>query len=245
MTLPYTLSATRPKQIGLIVLQADETLERDMRCLLPADLELLVSRVPSGATLNPDTLRAMEDHLTAAAALLPRGADCAAVGYGCTSGTAEIGAARISALVQAGIATPEVTEPVSALIAACSHLKVTNIGVVSPYIASVSDTLRRVLRTAGVEVSAFASFDEDQEARVVRIAQTAIRDAAIAMGKQSECQAIFLSCTNLRTLSVIDEIEQEIGKPVLSSNQVLAWHLCQIAGVACLKDAPGRLNRVT
>ena len=44
MTLDYELTSSRPKQIGLIVLQADETLERDLRLLLPNDLEFLVSQ---------------------------------------------------------------------------------------------------------------------------------------------------------------------------------------------------------
>jgi len=37
-----------------------------------------------------------------------------------------------------------------------------------------------------------------------------------------------MSCTNLRTLGVIDEVSQALGKPVLSSNQALAWHMAQL-----------------
>ncbi|MEO0916377.1 MAG: Asp/Glu racemase, partial [Pseudomonadota bacterium] len=58
-----------------------------------------------------------------------------------------------------------------------------------------------------------------------------------------ECEAVFLSCTNLRTLDVIERIEAKIQRPVLSSNQVLAWHLCMLASVSHRTDAPGRLFR--
>lgn len=55
----------------MIVLQTDETLEGDLRRMLPADAPLYVSRVPSGADVTPESLRAMSGHLTQAAGLLP------------------------------------------------------------------------------------------------------------------------------------------------------------------------------
>ena len=241
MTLSYELTSSRPKQIGLIVLQADETLERDLRLLLPNDLEFLVSRVPSATSVSRESLQAMANELTQAASLLPVGANLSAVGYGCTSGTAQIGAAHIASLIQAGIQTPTVTEPVSALIAACAHLGVTRIGLISPYVASVSDQLRVVLADAGIRVTHFASFDEPSEERVVRISLDSITAAAIAMGDAEDCEAVFLSCTNLRTLDVIAQITTQIEKPVLSSNQVLAWHLCRLLDVVPQQPQFGRL----
>lgn len=231
----------RPQQFGLIVLQADETLERDMRILLPANVEMLVTRVPSATSVSLGSLQAMEAELTQAASLMPRGARFSVVGYGCTSGTAQIGAPVIAERIRAGVDTPAVTEPVSALIAACQHLNVTRIGLISPYVASVSDQLRRVLADAGINVVGFTSFDEPVEENVVRIPPDAIADAALEVAGASDCDAIFLSCTNLRTLDVIARIEAQIGKPVLSSNQVLAWHLGQLAGVSIAQDGFGSL----
>lgn len=241
MSLPYSHSSARPAQIGLIVLQSDETLERDMRMLLPAEIEILVSRVPSGTSVTQDSLRAMESELTGAAELLPRGATCSAVAYGCTSGAAEIGAERVASLVQAGVDTPNVTEPVSALVAACRHLGLRQVGLISPYIAAVSDQLRRVLNGAEISVSAFESFDEPVEAKVARISPASIATAAIEMGNRSDCDAVFLSCTNLRTLDIIDQVEAQIGKPVLASNQVLAWHLGKLADMRPAPSGPGAL----
>lgn len=241
MDLPYTLTTDKAVQIGLIVLQADESIERDMVRLLPASVELLVTRVRSGTTVTSESLQAMAAELTGAASLLPRDTPFAAVGYGCTSGTAQIGAGRIGQLVCDGVHAAQVTEPVTALIAACRHLGIARVGLISPYIASVSDRLRDVLAEACIDVAAFASFNEAVERKVARITPASIADAAIAMGQKSDCDAVFLSCTNLRTLDVIDEIEQKIGKPVLSSNQVLAWHLGQLAGLEKPFFAPGRL----
>lgn len=241
MALPYTIDTDRPTQIGLITLQSDETIERDFRILLPADVELLVSRVPSGATVSLDSLCAMEDSLTASAQLLPEGAKLAAVGYGCTSASAAIGAKRVAELIKAGVATPHVSDPLTSLIAACRAGGIAKIGLVSPYVASVSNRLIAGLEASGIAVTSFGSFDEPLEERVVRISRASVRDAAVHVGQGGACDAVFLSCTNLRALEVIDEIEAALGRPALSSNQVLAWHLGRLAGFA---DRCARIGRV-
>ena len=229
-TFPYDMTQTTSATLGVVVLQTDERIESDMRKLLSTDINLHITRIPSGATVTTDTLSQMENDLPAAAALLPRAAKFDAVGYGCTSGTSVIGAPRIAELVHSGCVTKTVTEPVTALIAACKHLGLTRIAFLSPYVETVSQTLRDTLADAGIQTPVFGSFDEASEERVVRIALNSTRDAAIALNTD-DVDAIFLSCTNLNTLPVIDEIEAAISKPVLSSNQVLAWHMSQLSGV--------------
>lgn len=241
MDLSYELTTDRQVQLGLIVLQSDETLEYDMRRLLPADVELLVSRVASGTELSHEMIAGMEGRLTGAAGLLPRDARISAVGYGCTSASAQIGSARVAELIQQGVETPHVTDPAAALIAACGALGLRRIALVSPYIASISDRLRGVLSEAGIETPRFGSFNEPVEGNVVRITARSLRDGALTLAEDDTCEAVFLSCTNLRTLDVIDNIEREIGKPVLSSNQVLAWHMLQMARIEPVADTPGAL----
>lgn len=226
MAVPYKLVPTTWKTIGLIVLQADETIEADMRRLLPENVNVLVSRVPSGAFVSTKSLAAMAHRLTGAAQLFPAGVAFDVVGYGCTSGTAEIGGASIADLISKGTNTAAVTEPVSALIAACRKHGITRIGLISPYVEAVSEKLCQVLAANGIDVTAFASFDEPEEHNVVRIDPASLREAALRLA--GDFDAIFLSCTNLRTLDVLDEIAEKTGKRVMSSNQVLAWHLQEL-----------------
>lgn len=83
--------------LGLVVLQADETLEQDFRRLFPdRDIAIYVSRIPSGDELSTDSIAAMEAELPRAAGLLPRAARFDAVAYGCTSGTTLIGAEAVA-----------------------------------------------------------------------------------------------------------------------------------------------------
>ncbi len=240
--LPHGL-APPPVRVGLVVLQADETLEQDLRRLIAPGLEYLVTRVPSGEEVTPDTLAAMEAHLTAATALLPRGARFAALAYACTSGAAQIGPARVAELLQRAAEAPAVTDPVTALIAACRHLGLRRLALLSPYTAVVSDRLRHVLDGAGIATPVFGSFEVAEEARVVRIDAPSIIAAAETLAARGGIDGLFLSCTNLRALPVIDLLEARLGLPVLSSNSVLAWHLSRLAGHAPAPGAPGRLLR--
>jgi maleate isomerase len=224
----------------MIVLQTDETIEGDLRRMLPVAAPLYISRVPSGADVTPESLRAMSGHITYAAGLLPQALPYAAVGYGCTSASAQIGAAEVARLIGAGAQTAHVTDPLSALIAACKVLGITQLAFLSPYTADVSDGLRTALATAGIATPVFGSFEEANEASVVRIAPYSIFDAACGLAAQGGTQAVFLSCTNLRTLDVIEQIEARTGLSCLSSNQVLAWQLgLQISG---RPEIPGKLG---
>ncbi|MEQ6250278.1 Asp/Glu racemase [Sulfitobacter sp. HNIBRBA3233] len=223
--------------LGLLVLQVDETVEMDMRRMLPAEQPFYVSRVPSGDEVTPETLRKMKGALTAAAQLLPQAEQYAAVGYACTSATGEIGAQAVASMVRAGVATARVTDPLTALRAACAALGVRRLALLSPYIAPVSDKLRAALAAGGIETPLFGSFEEPVERNVVRISETSIESAAVDLVGSGGVDALFLSCTNLRTLPVIDRIEARTGLPCLSSNQVLAWHMCARSRV------PGTLGR--
>ena len=168
---PYELVEDTRLILGLIALQADETIETDFRRLLPKDVNFLVSRVASGTEVTSESLAEMEQHLTRSAELFPRGLAFDAVGYGCTSGTAQIGPQKIADLVRSGVNTSAVTEPVSALIDACKCLGIQRLGFLSPYIESVSENLRDTLKFNGVETPVFGTFAEPEEAKVYLIAK--------------------------------------------------------------------------
>lgn len=243
-TFPHAVADLRQTQLGLIALQADETIEADLRRLLPDRSEVLTSRVRSAEAVSTKTLAAMEHHLTAAAALLPRGARLSATAYACTSGAATIGPRRVAALIREATGVQPVTDPLTALTAACRHIGVSRIALLSPYVPDVSDTLRNALGRRDITTAVTGTFNVAEEARVVRITSDSLMDAARALMAGTDAQALFLSCTNLRTLDVIAPLEAALGKPVLSSNLVLAWHLAQLSRTPLGKSAPGTLAAV-
>lgn len=241
VVFPHTLDTERLPQIGLVVLKSDETIERDFRDLLPRTVELLVTRVPAGDELTLDNLTQIQNHLREAVGLFPTGVDFAALAYGCTSGTAVLGVPRVEALLHDAASTREVSNPLSALLAASEALGVRRIGVLSPYSQPVSDRLCGTLGEHGLEVAACGSFAVPHEAMVVRIDAGSILFGAAQLARQAHFDALFLSCTNLRTLGLLERLEEQLGVPVMSSNQVLAWHLMQQLGIET--EGPGRLFR--
>ncbi len=244
-TFPYTLgtSVGTRARLGLVVLQSDETLEYDLRQIIPTkDIAVFTTRVVSAPDVTTDTLAQMERDLPSAVALFPP-VEFDVVAYGCTSGSSIIGPQRVADLVSAGCKTKVVTNPVDALIAACDHLGITSLSFLSPYVETVSRHLRGTLTQAGIDTTSFGGFDEAKEANVARIDGPSVVRAAVELFERAPRDAIFMSCTNLQTLSVIPEIEQRCGVPVLSSNLCLIWHMLKLADVDAGLTEPPRLFR--
>lgn len=243
MKLGYTWlnDEDRPTPLGLIVLQTDETIELEFQRLFAQnDVTLMVSRVKSDAVVSKSGLRAMEPRLTDAAALLPPSVRFGAVGYGCTSGATVIGPERVETLVSKGCNTGAISNPISAVINASRALGMRRLGFITPYAPEVSETMRETLETEGFEIAAFVSFEEEREEMVARIDEASLREAAASVA-ESNCDGIFMSCTNLNAIGLAADLESDIGKPVISSNMALAWDMARKADVPMPSPSWGRL----
>ncbi|WP_427008624.1 maleate cis-trans isomerase family protein [Pseudarthrobacter sp. H2] len=160
-----------------------------------------------------------------------------------------IGQANVALAVRSAYATfsqnvpqaPAVTDPLTAVRAACNVLGVRRLGFVSPYVAGVSEHLRTNLEADGLTITALGSFDESEERKVARISPESVYQAILQVGRSSPCDAVFVSCTNLRTLEILERAEVSLGKPIISSNQALAWHMLRISGINDPIPGYGRL----
>lgn len=229
---------------GLAVLQSDETIEHDFQRLLPVDkTRQYVTKVPNGQDVNTGSLSAMVDTLPAAVGLFPGAVHLDVVGYGCTSATSVIGADAVAKLISSNCDCSLVTDPLSAAIAACRHLKLEHLAILSPYVEEVSTSLRFSFENAGIQVPVFGSFNEANDSRAANIDRQSIVDAAIELGSDQSVEGVFISCTSLKTLDAIAQIEEQISKPVLASNTVLAWHMCLLAGIELNHNGFGNLLR--
>lgn len=229
-------------RIGLIVLQTDQTIEHEFAKLIPRDgVALYHARIPNAMEVSPETLRQMQRDLPATAALLPASFGFDAVGYACTSGATMIGEARVDEMIRAVHPRAKTSNPISACKAALSALGLRRIALVTPYPPEVTVEMQANLRDAGYDTVAVASFNQSDDFTVARISSESIRDAAVTIGARDDVEGVFVSCTSLRALEVIEAAEAQINKPVLASNQVLAWHLMRLAGLSDLPSGAGRL----
>ena len=217
--------------LGLIVLESDQTVEAEVRSLRLEGVAHHVSRIPMGATVTEETLQAMEARLPVAAGLLPSSFGFDAIGYACTSGATLIGANRVAAAIATEHPNVPCTDPITAAVAAFATLGIQSIGLVTPYNAEVTLRMAAHYEDGGVEVAAIGSFLEEDDNVVGRITEASVAHAVRRIGAEPECDAIFVSCTSLRTFGVIASLEAELGRPVVSSNQAFIWHLLRLASI--------------
>jgi maleate isomerase len=242
--LPFVLDdgAAAVAALGLVVLQNDETLEPELRTIFNDCAGAIYhTRIASAEDVTPETLRAMERDLPRALALLPTVRPLDVVAYACTSGATLIGHDRVAEIISSVHPGCPNTNPITAVLAAGDHLGVRRLGLITPYVPDVSSAMRRLLEKNGLEITAFASFEQSQEAVVARISPKSVLEAICTVGRNDDVEAVFVSCTNLRTFEILDAGEARIGKPVISSNAALAWHMRRLAELGPPQVAPGRL----
>ncbi len=227
--------------LGVVVLSTDETLEPEMHQITAqSGAKLYHTRIPFAVTVTPETLAMMEHDLPTSISLLPPNIDFKAIGYACTSGATVIGSDNLTRIIQKTYPNVAVTDPIKAVIAACNALGVKRLGMLTPYRADVSAAMHDLLEENGIQITSFGSFEEESDPKVARIAQSSTLEGMMHVGA-GECDAVFASCTNLGSFSVIEQAEKALGKPVISSNSAFTWHLHRLAGFTGPIAGPGRL----
>ncbi len=220
------------QQAGIgVVTPFDFALDRELWRWMPDDITLHITRMPYAPL--PATLE-MAVHISDPALVTEAFNDVRAVSplvmaYACTSGSFIGGlageAALVAALIEAG--APAAVTTSGALLEALRHLELSRIATVTPYVADLTVGLSTYLTEAGVEVVAAAGLGLTSDIWTVPYDVTAglVRDTDAA-----DAQAVFISCTNLPTYDVIATLESELGKPVLSANQVTLWSALRVIG---------------
>ncbi|MDA9609914.1 Asp/Glu racemase, partial [Paracoccaceae bacterium] len=139
------------------------------------------------------------------------------------------GSEKISKLIKLGCNTRKVTNPLLAATEYAKHIGVKKLALLSPYIEEVNTPLRKAFENNGLSTEVFGTFGEGKEEKVARISEKSTTEAAISLGKNKSIEAVFISCTNLRTFNCLEKISYTIKKPVFSSNQSLAWHMRKLS----------------
>ena len=141
-----------------------------------------------------------------------------------------------------GVAT---TTPMAAAFAAFEALGCRRIALLTPYIDEINQTMRAHIEMGGFSVPAMGSFNEGNDNKVGRISLESVCNAALEIGRLDQVDMVFVSCTALRLVDGVAELEAELGKPVTSSNHALAWHCLRLAGVEDALPQFGRLFTVS
>ena len=234
-------------RIGLIVLETDQTIEPESRRINLAGVDWYHARIPMEPEVTAATLTDMRERIPVAAGLLPLAFKFDAIGYACTSAATLIGEDGVRDAIHVAHPGMRCSNPISAAVAAFHSLGAKRIAVVTPYTAEVTAPIAEHFHHAGLTVCALGSFQEPSDLVVARISETSVADGVRRMVAEADagggCDAVFVSCTSVRSFGIISELEAELGRPVVSSNVALLWHLLRLAGVNEPIVGPGTLFR--
>jgi len=226
---PKYNSSTKPK-IGLIALATDFMIEKDfINVTKDMDIDLFVNRIHCHFPLTSENLIKMSNTVTEVSKdILPdEKLDC--VVYGCTSGTIAAGYDSIKDKVNLAKPEAKVVTPSSAAVNALKKMDISKVSVFTPYSKNLNNEVVDYFKKQNFIVTSNSYFDILYDNDIAKIDPDYLFEVISNMDL-GEAEAVFLSCTNLPALNIIDKLEKKLNKIVLSSNQVLIWDTLESIG---------------
>ena len=224
--------------IGVVVLY-DFALDRELWRWVPEEAELHLTRTPvEELPVGRAQAAAVGDPAVVTRAVRDLGVvEPDVVAYACTSGSFIGGAAteRVLTAAMRGAGAQHALTTSGALLVALRTLGVSRVAVATPYDEEVTRLLSAFLTEAGHRITNTHHLGLTERIWTVP-AETTTDLVRRAVGH--DAQAVFVSCTNLRTYDLVAPLEAELGVPVLTANQVTLWAALAACGLSAV--GPGQ-----
>ena len=214
---------THNPRIGLITLASDFRIEKDFNNVIHGkDVDLYCNRIHCYNPLTNETLKKMADDIPKVTEdILPdQKLDC--VAYGCTSGTIAAGYSSIVKKVNLAKPNTKVTTPITSAINALKALKINKLSIFTPYTDEINQSVINYFKKENINILGLSYFDIVSDLDIGKVDPEHLFNVLVK-SDLSNSDAIFVSCTALPVLSIIEDLEKKTGKIVLSSNQTLIW----------------------
>ena len=237
---PKYTTKSNPR-IGLIALATDFRIEKDfINVIKDQDIDFFVNRIHCYAPLTSENLIKMSNTVTEISEdILPNEKiDC--VVYGCTSGTIAAGYDTIKKKVNLAKPEAKVTTPSTAAINALRKMNIKNISIFTPYSKALNDDVVKYFENQNFKITSNAYFDITNDLDIGKVDEDYLYKTLLEMDL-GNADCLFISCTALPALSIIEKLEKKLNKVVLSSNQVLIWDTLQSIGKKSSIDGFGKL----
>jgi maleate isomerase len=201
--------------------------------MAPEGVSVHTSRVRL-SEVTPEALRLMASEAARAAEELAT-ADVNVIVYGCTSGSLLEGVEweerlRREIRERAGV---EAITTAQAVVEALRALGVRRVAVATPYIDEINSRERSFLERSGFYVVRIRGLGIVRNTDIGRqppwVAYRLAKEVAREAGRSAD--GVFISCTNFRTIEVIELLESELQLPVVSSNTASMWLALRTLGI--------------
>ena len=204
------------------------------------DIDLFVNRIHCYFPLTSENLIKMSNTVTEVSEdILPNEKlDC--VVYGCTSGTVAAGYENIKSKINKAKPEAKVTTPSTAALNALKKMNIKKIAIFTPYSKILNDDVLSYFKKENFTVTSNSYFDITNDLDIGKVDPDYLYETLCNMDL-GDADALFVSCTALPALSIIDKLEKKLKKTVLSSNQVLIWDTLQSIGKTQSIEGFGKL----
>ena len=232
----------KPK-IGLIALASDYMIEKDFHNVLKnKNIDLFVNKIESYNPLNRKNLIKMSKNITKVTKDILPGEKIDCIAYACTSGTITAGYKSIKKKVNKAKPGAKLTTPSTSSISALKKFKIKKIAVFTPYPKMLNNEVVKFFEKNKFVVTSNSYFDISSDINIGKINNQYLFKVLSKM-ELNGAQALFISCTALPALSVLDKLEKKLNVMVFSSNQTLIWDTIKNLGVKHKIKGFGKLLR--
>jgi len=240
----YVPSAQRRK-IGHITPSSNTVLE-PLTTLMTRELDELVShhftRIKVEAiTLEPRHIEQFRpEAMLAAAELLSDAAVDAIVWNGTSAAWTGLDSDRqLCALISEHTGVPSSTSTLAQL-EICSRGGFTRCGLAVPYTAEVTARIIDIYGREGVDVRSHANSGVSGNREMALVSEAEVCQLLRA-ADSPEAECLILICTGVAGAQLVEEMEQELGKPIFDSVAVVLWKALALAGIEPRLDGWGSL----
>ena len=210
-------------KIGLIALASDYMIEKDfIKIIKDKKVDFFVNRIECFNPLTRENLIKMAEKVTEVTNNILPGEKIDCIAYGCTSGTIAAGYDSIKKKIKVSKPEAIVTTPSTSSIKALKKLKVNKIAVFTPYSKKLNDEVLEFFKKENFEITANSYFGIESDIDIGKVDPNHLYEILSKMDLNG-AEALFVSCTALPTLSLIDKLEKKLNINILSSNQTLIW----------------------
>lgn len=226
-------------KLGLIIPSSNSAAEIEFNEHAPEGASVHAARMALNS-VTPAALDAMSDRAVECAELLSD-VEVDVIAYACTTGSLLHGPGfdvELEEALSEAADCPAVTTARS-VRQAFKALDVERIAVRTPYTRELNEREREYFEAAGIEIASIEGRGIEENTMIGALDPADAYRQVRSTVDPGAVDAAFISCTNHRTLPVIEPLEADLGMPVVSSNQVTLWDACRAAGVT--SKGPGRL----
>ena len=226
--------------LGFILLSTDLACEIDTYRMAPKGVGVSFTRLYTDDYTTNETLAKHIDQMADAASRIQPEIKPDVISYCCTSGSIVIGEDKVCAEIRRGAPYATAMTLVSGVVAALNQLEAKKIVIGTPYLDEINIVEKNFFENKGFDVLDIQGLNLGNGIEFGKITSDYIKDFALSID-QKEAEVIFLSCSGIRSLDIIEEVEATTGKPVITSNQAQMWYALRTAGVNDKLSGFGRI----